>query len=92
MSFITELKRRNVFKVGVVYAIVAWLLIQIASILFPTFDAPHWVMRVFTIVIFLGCPLALIMAWAYELTPEGIKATSAAEPGQNLTRAKGRRL
>ena len=75
MSFITELKRRNVFKVGVAYAVVAWLLIQIASILFQTFHLPDWVMQTFILIVMLGFPIALVLAWAYELTPDGIKQT-----------------
>ncbi|HEX8678873.1 MAG TPA: tetratricopeptide repeat protein, partial [Chthoniobacterales bacterium] len=72
-SFFSELKRRNVYKVAVAYAVVAWLLIQAASILFPTFEAPSWVMKVFVVLVALGFPIALIIAWAFELTPEGIK-------------------
>jgi len=80
-SFFAELKRRSVYKVAVAYAIVAWLLLQAASILFPTFEAPVWVMKVFIAAIALGFPIALIIAWAFELTPEGIKRT---EPGEEL--------
>ena len=72
-SFFTELKRRKVYRVAVAYVIVAWLLIQAASILFPTFEAPPWVMKVFVTAVLLGFPIALILAWAFELTPEGIK-------------------
>ena len=85
MNFFTELKRRNVFKIGIAYAIVAWLLIQVASVLFPTFNAPDWVMRVFTIIVILGFPLALIIAWAFELTPEGIRHTSSIAPESDST-------
>jgi TolB-like protein/Flp pilus assembly protein TadD len=74
-EFFAELKRRNVYKVAVAYAVVAWLLIQAASILFPTFDAPGWVMKVFVTAVAAGFPIALILAWAFELTPEGIKRT-----------------
>src|SRR5438094_5192336 len=72
-TFFTELKRRKVYRVAVAYAIVAWLLIQAGSILFPTFEAPPWVMKVFVTAVILGFPVALILAWAFELTPEGIK-------------------
>ena len=72
-AFLAELKRRNVYKVAVAYAVVSWLLIQAASILFPTFDAPPWVMKVFLAVIVLGFPIALVFSWAFEITPEGIK-------------------
>jgi len=73
--FSAELKRRHVYKVGVAYAVVAWLLVQAASILFPTFDAPAWTMKVFVMSIALGFPLAVILAWAFDMTPEGIKRT-----------------
>ena len=74
-SFFSELKRRNVYKVAVAYAVVAWLLIQAASILFPTFEAPAWVMKIFVIAIAAGFPIALVVAWAFELTPQGVKRT-----------------
>ncbi len=73
-SLFTELRRRNVFKVGAAYAIVAWLLIEVSSVLLPTFNAPEWIMQVFTLFVILGFPVALLLAWAYEMTPEGIKA------------------
>src|SRR5580704_5483936 len=72
-TFFTELKRRKVYRVAVAYVIVAWLLIQAASILFPTFEAPTWVMKVFVTAVILGFPVALVLAWAFELTPGGIK-------------------
>src|SRR5712672_42701 len=78
-TFLTELKRRKVYRVAVAYAIVAWLLIQAASILFPTFEAPGWVMKVFVTVIAAGFPIALILAWAFELTPEGLRRTEFAD-------------
>ena len=73
MSFFQELKRRNVFRVAIAYAVVGWFLAEIGDLLFDTFEAPAWVMKVFTTVIILGFPLALFFAWAYELTSEGIK-------------------
>ena len=91
-NFFAELKRRNVYKVAVAYAVVAWLLIQAASILFPTFEAPPWVMKVFVIVILLGFPAALILSWAFEITPEGIKLESEIAPNQSITRRTGRRI
>src|SRR5947207_2692940 len=74
-SFFSELKRRNVYKVAVAYAVIAWLLIQAASILFPTFEAPTWVMKVFVALVALGFPIALVIAWAFEITPEGVTRT-----------------
>jgi TolB-like protein/Flp pilus assembly protein TadD len=91
-SFFTELKRRNVFKVGVAYIIVAWLLIQVADTLLPTFGAPDWVMPVFSAIILLGLPLAVILAWAFELTPEGVKPTSAVNADESITQGTGQRL
>jgi len=76
-NFFAELKRRNVYKVAVAYAVIAWLLIQAGSILFPTFEAPSWVMKVFVAAIAAGFPIALVLAWAFELTPEGIKRTES---------------
>jgi adenylate cyclase len=72
VSLFAELKRRNVFRVGVAYAIVAWLLIEVASVLLPTFDAPDWVMKAFSSLVILGFPIALIFAWAFVLTAVGI--------------------
>ena len=74
-NFFAELKRRNVYKVAVAYAVVAWLLIQAASILFPTYEAPAWVMKIFVAIVVLGFPVALVIAWAFEMTPEGMKRT-----------------
>src|SRR6266702_6036938 len=78
-SFLSELKRRNVYKVAIAYAVVAWLLMQAASILFPTFEVPPWTVKVFVAVTALGFPIALIIAWAFELTPEGLKRTKIAD-------------
>src|SRR5438309_91125 len=92
MNFFAELKRRNVYKVAVAYAVVAWLLIQAASIFFPAFDAPPWVMKIFIIVIIFGFPVALILSWAFEITPEGIKLESEIEPNKSVTRRTGRKI
>jgi len=81
-SFFSELKRRNVYKVAVAYAVIAWLLIQAASILFPTFEAPPWVMKVFVAVVAFGFPVALILAWAFEMTPQGVKRTENISPDE----------
>jgi TolB-like protein len=91
-SFFAELKRRNVYKVAIAYAIVAWLLLQAASILFPTFEAPPWTMKVFVAVIALGFPIALVLAWAFELTPEGIKRAEDVDVNKSITRKTGRKL
>src|SRR2546430_5781346 len=90
-TFLTELKRRKVYRVAVAYAIVAWLLIQAASILFPTFEAPPWVMKVFVSAVILGFPVALILAWAFELTPEGIRRSEEIPPREAKPSKVGRR-
>src|SRR5258706_3480117 len=84
MSLFDELKRRKVFKVGAAYLVVAWLVVQAASIGFPAFDAPPWALRVFILVAFLGFPLALVMAWVFDLTPEGVKLDAAGAGGKRL--------
>jgi TolB-like protein/Flp pilus assembly protein TadD len=83
-SFFSELRRRNVYKVAVAYAVVAWLLIQAASILFPTFEAPPWVMKVVVVIIAIGFPIALIIAWAFEMTPEGMKRTENVSSSEEI--------
>jgi adenylate cyclase len=92
MSLIAELKRRNVFRVGVAYGIVAWLLVEVASVVLPTFGSPDWVMKVVTFLVILGFPLALILAWAFELTPEGIKLETAVDSTEPVTRKARSRL
>jgi TolB-like protein/Tfp pilus assembly protein PilF len=91
-NFFGELRRRNVYKVAVAYAVVAWLLVQAASILFPTFEAPAWAMKVFVAIVVLGFPIALILAWAFELTPEGIKRAEDVDLNESITRSTGRKL
>src|SRR5882757_6776106 len=88
-TFLTELKRRKVYRVAAAYAIVAWLLIQAASILFPTFEAPPWVMKVFVTAVILGFPVALILAWAFEVTPEGIRRAEEVAPRESKTPRAG---
>src|SRR5437868_13448490 len=79
-NFFAELKRRNVYKVAVAYAIVGWLLVQVATQVFPFFEIPNWAVRLIVLAIVIGFPIALIMAWAFELTPEGIKRTDDVDP------------
>jgi hypothetical protein len=81
-NFFAELKRRNVYKVAIAYAVVGWLLMQIATQVFPFLEIPNWAIRLVIMLLALGFPIALILAWAYELTPEGIKRTDQIEPGQ----------
>src|SRR5713101_4849214 len=74
-KFFAELKRRNVYKVAVAYAIIGWLLVQIATQVFPFLDIPNWVVRLVIVLVAVGFPIALVIAWAFELTPEGLKRT-----------------
>ena len=85
-SFFAELKRRNVYKVAVAYGVVAWLLMQVASQIFPFFDIPNWVVRLVVLILIIGFPVALIIAWAFEVTPEGIKRTEAADAAGQRSR------
>jgi adenylate cyclase len=74
-NFFAELKRRNVYKVAVAYAVVGWLLVQVATQVFPFFEIPNWAVRLIVLAIVIGFPIALVIAWAFELTPEGLKRT-----------------
>jgi len=85
-NFFAELKRRNVYKVAVAYGVVAWLLMQIASQIFPFFDIPNWVVRLVVLLLIIGFPVALIIAWAFEVTPEGVKRTEAADAAGQRSR------
>lgn len=78
-SFFTELKRRNVYKVAVAYAVVGWVIAQIATQIFPFLEIPNWIVRLVIVLIAIGFPIALVIAWAFELTPEGIKRTEDAD-------------
>src|ERR1700730_16163434 len=80
MNFFAELKRRNVYKVAVAYAIVGWLVVQIVTQVFPFFEIPNWAVRLVVLLIIVGFPIALVIAWAFELTPEGIKRTEDVDP------------
>jgi TolB-like protein/Tfp pilus assembly protein PilF len=80
-SFFAELKRRNVYKVAVAYAIVGWLLVQVATQVFPFFEIPNWAVRLVVLAIIIGFPISLVIAWAFELTPEGLKRTEDVDLG-----------
>ncbi len=92
MALIAELKRRNVFRVGVAYAIVAWLLIEITATTFPILKLPDWSVTLVTVLVLIGFPLALIVAWAFELTPEGLKRETAVDRTESITHVTGRKL
>ncbi len=91
-NFFAELKRRNVYKVAVAYAVVSWLLMQIATQIFPFFDIPNWAIRLVVLLLILGFPIALVLAWAFEITPEGIKRAEDVDPNESIPRHTGRKL
>ena len=92
MSFFEELKRRNVVRVGIAYAVASWLILQVADILVEAFEAPTFTMRIILLILLIGLPLALFFAWAYELTPEGLKKESEVDRSQSITNQTGRKL
>ncbi len=92
MSFFEELKRRNVFRVGIAYTVSAWVLLQVVDLVLDNIAAPEWVMKVFMLAVGVGLPLALILAWAFEMTPEGLKREKAVSPDQSITPQTGRKL
>src|SRR5437899_3898600 len=87
-----ELKRRKLYKVAIAYAVVAWLLMQVASQIFPFFELPNWAVRLVVLLLIIGFPVALILAWAFELTPEGIKRAEDVDLSKSVRRKTGRKL
>jgi len=92
MSLFAELKRRNVVRVGIAYAVIGWFLAQIAEFAFENFGAPEWVLKSVVVVLLLGLPLALFFAWAFEITPEGVKREKDVDRSQSITPSTGRKL
>jgi len=90
--FFAELKRRNVYKVAVAYAVIAWLLIQVATQVFPFFEIPNWAVRLVVLVLIAGFPVALVFSWAFEITPEGIVRETDVEPGKSITHHTGKKV
>src|ERR1700746_2049837 len=91
-GFFGELKRRNVYKVAVAYAVASWLLIQIATQVFPFFEIPNWAVRLVVLIWIAGFPVALVFSWAFEITPEGIKRESEIESDKSITHHTGRKI
>ena len=81
-SFFSELRRRNVFRVALTYAVVAWLLLEIAGVFVPMLDAPEWIITAFLVVLALGFVLAMFISWSFEMTPEGLKRTEDLSPDE----------
>ena len=92
MSFFNELKRRNVFRVGIAYLIGSWLLAQIAELLLDTFNAPEWTMKFIFVVLLIGFPIAIFFAWAFELTPDGIKKEKDVDRSKSRSQVTGQKL
>jgi len=92
MSFINELKRRNVFRVGIAYVVVAWLTMQVTDVVINNIEAPDWVFQVMMLVLAVGFPIVIIFAWAFEMTPEGIKKEKDVDRTQSVTHQTGRKL
>src|SRR5204862_3384862 len=90
--FLGELQRRNVYRVAVTYTVVSWVLIQIATQVFPFFEIPNWAVRLVVLLLVLGFPIALILAWAFEITPEGIKLEKDVAPSESIRPRSGRKL
>jgi TolB-like protein len=92
MSLYSELKRRNVIRVGIAYIIVAWVLAQVAEFAFENFGAPDWVLKSVVVILLLGLPLAIFFAWAFEMTPEGIKREVEVDRSKSIVSTTGRKL
>ena len=92
MGLIVELKRRNVIRAALAYAVVAWVIAQIAELAFDSFDAPAWVLKSVLVILTLGFPLAVFSAWAFELTPEGVKKQAEVDSSKSITQSTGRKL
>ena len=92
MALLGEMRRRNIFKVSLAYAIVSWLIVQVADVLLPTFNAPQWIMQALVLVLILLFPIATLLAWAYELTPSGFKPTADVDRTQSITVRTGQKL
>lgn len=92
LSLFSELRRRNVFRVAAAYAVIAWLLVQIVVSVLPVFETPLWVLQLFIVLLVLGFPVALVLAWVYELTSQGIQATADVAPPASMLRLPGRKL
>jgi len=92
MSFFNELKRRNVFRVGIAYAVAAWVLLQVVDLVLENIIAPDWVMKVFLLVVVVGFPVSVIIAWAFEMTSDGLKRESDVDRTQSIGQSTGRKL
>ena len=92
MSFFNELKRRNVFKVAAAYVIVGWLIMNAGEVMSPALNLPDWVNSMLAFFLILGFPLAMVFAWAFEMTPDGIKKEKDVDRSESVTRVTGAKL
>ena len=92
MSFFAELKRRNVIRVGLAYALIAWVFLQAAEFGLELVGAPMWVIRSLSVLALLGLPAAMLFAWVYEMTPEGLKREKDVDRSESITPSTGRKL
>jgi hypothetical protein len=92
MSLFNELKRRNVIRVGIAYVVVSWLTLQVADVILNNIEAPGWVFHAILLLLAIGFPLSLLFAWAFELTPEGIKREFEVDRSQSVTPQTGKKL
>jgi len=91
-DFVAELKRRNVYRVAVAYCVIGWVLVQIATQVFPFFDVPSWTVRLVVLLIVIGFPLAVALSWMYDITPEGVRRTEETDPEQSVAPVSGRKF
>src|SRR5438445_7376180 len=91
-NFFAELKRRNVYRVAVAYAVVGWLVIQVCATIVPALHLSDSITTAVVVVVLLGFPIALVLAWAFEITPEGIKRAEDVSPGESSKHQAGRKL
>jgi len=92
MSFLIELRRRNVFMVGLADIVSAWVLLQVVDLVLENIAAPEWVMQVFMLALAIGFPVALLFAWAFEMTPDGIKLEKDVDKSRSITKQTGQRM
>ena len=92
MSFFDELKRRNVIRIGIAYVVIAWLIMQFSDVVLNNIEAPHWVFQVIMLMLGIGFPLVLIFAWAFEMTPDGLKKEKDVDRSQSITPHTAKKL
>ena len=92
MKFFSELKRRNVVRIALAYAVVVWLVFQMGEVLFPAFGAPDWVFKTVILLVAIGFPFVTIAAWAFELTPDGVRKTRDVDIAASVTASTGRKI